>query len=585
MALQTIGALIVGLGLVLYLTRQWLLPKPILGIPYRSGSAQSIFGDGSTMLRELAGTEDTWMHWVAHQLEVLDSPIIQIFLPLKPPVVVVGDYEEARDILMRRCPREFDRSLLLSDLLQGAIPDAHIMLRTDDVFRGHRRLLQDLMSPGFLKDVAAPNIYTQACQLIRLWEIKAKRAAGRPFDASDDIFNAALDAVFGFAFGPSWEHSAMQSTIDALAQMPDSHGEPDSAVEFASGPQDNVVAATLGLVEAVEKVQGSLSMKLTWQLLSLTPGLRRARRTRDAYILGALRDAVARTQDDAASKQTATSVTSVTSAVEHMVVRERRLAENAGRRPDYFSDAMRGELFGFIVAGHDTTSTTVAWGVKYLADHGPIQERLRAALHAACPAAKAQGRRPSAAEILALSAPYLDAVIEEILRCGGTTPALDREAMMDTQILGHAIPKGTTVLLLTQGPSIRSPPFGVDERLRSATYVSRAKGPVRDRSWANYDPQAFCPERWLVGSHGDDGEAPGQVAFDGTAGPTLAFGLGPRACWGRRLAYVELRLYLVLIVWSFHLSPCPPGLSGYSSIAGITSKPKQCYVRLTSLNV
>lgn len=198
-------------------------------------------------------------------------------------------------------------------------------------------------------------------------------------------------------------------------------------------------------------------------------------------------------------------------------------------------------------------------------------------------AAKRERRNPSTDEILALRVPYLDAVVEEILRCGGTTPGLDREAIVDTQILGHAIPKGTTVLMLTQGPSIRSPPMRIDDHLRSTTYVSRAKGVDHSRSWTDYDPQVFCPDRWLVPSQDPHSQAMDQRVFDSTAGPTLAFGLGPRACWGRRLAYVELRLYLVLIVWNFHLSECPSELSSYSSIAGVTSKPKQCYVRLTAI--
>ncbi|KAI2478273.1 Cytochrome P450 [Pyrenophora tritici-repentis] len=135
------------------------------------------------------------------------------------------------------------------------------------------------MSPGFLRNVAAPNIYTQACQLLRLWQTKARIASGRPFDASDDIFKAALDAVFGFAFGPSWPHSALQPTMDAVKSMDELPGtDTDSPVTFREGPSDEVVAATLELVAAVEKVQGT-SMKLTWALLSLTPAVRRARRS------------------------------------------------------------------------------------------------------------------------------------------------------------------------------------------------------------------------------------------------------------------------------------------------------------------
>lgn len=598
MSAQKMGAVMIAgvIAVLLFCLRQWMLPKPIPGIPHRRRGAQSILGDGADMLQDLKGTEDTWMEWVMRQLQTLDSPIIQIFLPLKKPVVIVGDYEEARDIMMRRCPREFDRSMLLGDLLAGALPDAHIIFRTNDTFREHRRILQDLMSPGFLRHAAAPNIHVQACQLLRLWELKAQHAHGRPFDAGRDIFHAALDAVFGFAFGPHWPHSATKPKIDALLTSAASGSississsspsdDIDVPITFPEPVQDHVIHATLGLTEAVEKVQGTLSMTLTWALLSLTPTLRRARRVRDQYIMSAIQDAVSRMlrQDQSATKaQHPDDKHAVSSAVDHMVQRERQLAERLDRKPDYFSSAMRGELFGFVVGGHDTTSTTVAWGVKFLADHPESQERLRHALHEACPAAKEGCRIPSAEEILDMNAPYLDAVIEETLRCGGTSPGLDREAMLDTHILGHAIPKGTTVLLLTQGPSIRSPPFDIDQGLRSATHASRAnttKTPAR--SWAAHHPSQFYPERWLLSPPAGSGNMSEKPVFDPTAGPTLAFGLGLRGCWGRRLAYVELRLYLALIVWNFRLLSCPADISSYAMTAGITSKPNQCFVRLT----
>ncbi|EJT67975.1 hypothetical protein GGTG_14448 [Gaeumannomyces tritici R3-111a-1] len=60
----------------------------------------------------------------------------------------------------------------------------------------------------------------------------------------------------------------------------------------------------------------------------------------------------------------------------------------------------------------------------------------------------------------------------------------------------------------------------------------------------------------------------------------MPFGLGTRGCFGRRLAYLEQRVSLTLLVWSFELSPCPPELSGYAAVDGLTHRPKQCYVRL-----
>jgi cytochrome P450 len=41
--------------------------------------------------------------------------------------------------------------------------------------------------------------------------------------------------------------------------------------------------------------------------------------------------------------------------------------------------------------------------------------------------------------------------------------------------------------------------------------------------------------------------------FDPSAKPVLAFGLGLRGCFGKRLAYVEIRILITLIIWNFEL--------------------------------
>jgi cytochrome P450 len=165
--------------------------------------------------------------------------------------------------------------------------------------------------------------------------------------------------------------------------------------------------------------------------------------------------------------------------------------------------------------------------------------------------------------------------MEETLRCAGTAPVVDREALTDTNLLGYHIPKGTVVTCLVTGPSMMSPGFAIDNSRRSPT----SQAAIRDgqlRSWNHEDISLFRPDRWIV--HEEKGDH-----FNATAGPQLAFGLGTRGCYGKRLVYLEMRIVLTLVLWNFELLPCPPGLSGYHSSLITTNEPQQCYVRLRKI--
>lgn len=190
--------------------------------------------------------------------------------------------------------------------------------------------------------------------------------------------------------------------------------------------------------------------------------------------------------------------------------------------------------------------------------------------------AKEEKRSPTVQEITSARIPYLDAVLEEILRCGGTIQTVDREAMVDTTILGHKIPKGTVVIMPTDGASIKTPAFNIEESRRHATSREAAKSGRSRHEWDPVDIGAFKPERWLTDGEGE---------FDASSGPLLSFSLGTRSCFGKRLAYVQFRMLVALIVWNFELLKCPDELSGYGHKMGLTTEPDQCFVRLRKVQL
>ncbi|GKT58396.1 cytochrome P450 [Colletotrichum tofieldiae] len=565
-----------AVGLLLYVFYRWALPKPIPGIPHNATASKHILGDIPSLKEGIDRTGEFTL-WLLEQSSKLKSPLFQVLIrPLGKPIVVLTDFREAQDILMRR--KDFDRSSLVADMLEGAGRKHHIHMKTGPEWKQHRRLLQDLMSPQFLNEVAAPTVYSGVLRLVKLWNDKARIADGRPFSAETDIYYGALDAVMAFVFGGSFPNSAIRPTMELVERLGDDDvmrlrdqagASGDRPLDFPEGECDEKIKATLNVAASIEQLQGSPAPRIKWWYVERQPVMRQTFRVKKAYVREEIAKALKRLQE------VGNEESKVLSAVELIVLRERKLAENEGREPDFFSETMIDEVFGVVVAGHDTTSTTMCWGVKLLADNPQTQTTLRDALRSAFSDARAENRSPTVKEISGTKIPYLDAAMEEILRCGGATSMVDREALCDTELLGHRIPKGTVVMCLSRGPSVLKPALAVDEATRSKSSQS-AKG----RAWDDADIGQFKPERWLVGAAGSTG---GAAEFDQQAGPQLAFGLGTRGCFGRRLAYLELRIILTLIVWNFEMLPCPEELSGYGAREGLTYKPKDCYVRLSAL--
>lgn len=213
--------------------------------------------------------------------------------------------------------------------------------------------------------------------------------------------------------------------------------------------------------------------------------------------------------------------------------------------------------------------------LKLISDHQHVQQKLRDAVKTALAAAVAESRLPTAEEITRTSIPYLDASIEESLRLGTPTPLVAREAMEDTVLLGHRIPKGTALLISSVGPSFRSAPADVDDAARSETSRTKHWG----GAWDPEDMEDFRPERWLREAEEEEEEGGRRrVTFDPQAGPFLTFSLGPRGCFGRKLAYLEMRLVLTLLLWKFQFRKLGGELASYKTEEAVTVMPANCYV-------
>ncbi|GKT48734.1 cytochrome P450 monooxygenase hmp1 [Colletotrichum spaethianum] len=121
---------------------------------------------------------------------------------------------------------------------------------------------------------------------------------------------------------------------------------------------------------------------------------------------------------------------------------------------------------------------------------------------------------------------YLNAVIEEGMRIFNPAPFGLPRVSPGANVAGKWIPKG----VMNFGPN-----------LTTATHVTS-----RDERWF-YNAKEFHPERWLPEDH---------PRHDVTFGndykeASKPFSIGPRSCIGIHLSYMEIRICIAKLAWSF----------------------------------
>lgn len=510
---------------------------------------------------------------------------MQAFIkPFSLPWVVVTDPFESQDILLRRS-REFDRATFFGEVLGGLIPKQHShYLSTDLQFRRNRALINHLMAPTFIREVSAPEMYRATQEMIRVWDVKCDKASGRPFSAHHDLTYLALDAILAAGFGLAQEENVTFQRLREVQKWtpPGAASSTEDADEPVPFPEnDDVVppisAAIITLSNSLTENQLSPMPALTSWVMRKFAYMRKAIAIKEEYVRRKVDECIPLIESVGDDK-TPSTTSPPRSALHSVLLRERETASKEGRRPEYHSRVIPDEFIGFMMAGHDTTATTMAWSVKYLADNPSAQARLRDELRAALPSAAGAARDPTYAELAGAHVPYLDAVVEETLRHANSIAFVVRRAMCDTEVLGRRVPRDTNVFLMANGAGYLTPNMPVEDGLRhpGARRDAASNAKALTGAWEDGDIGVFKPERWLR-------MTPEGEAFDSMAGPSLPFGAGPRGCFGKRLALQALRIQIALVVWHFELGRCPAELSSYNSVQKFAREPTQCYVRLSKV--
>jgi cytochrome P450 len=176
---------------------------------------------------------------------------------------------------------------------------------------------------------------------------------------------------------------------------------------------------------------------------------------------------------------------------------------------------LRDELVTLLVAGHETTATSLAWTMERLVRHPGALERLRE-------------------EAAAGEDEYMDAVVKETLRLRPVLPVVVRRLSQDTEVGGRMLPAGVAV-----APCIHL---------------------VHRRPDVYPEPSRFRPERFLE-------QPAGTYTW-------IPFGGGVRRCLGASFALFEMKQ--VLTAMMSRIEPSAPSATSERVIRrAITMSPSR----------
>ncbi|MFE7514366.1 cytochrome P450 [Streptomyces sp. NPDC057540] len=196
---------------------------------------------------------------------------------------------------------------------------------------------------------------------------------------------------------------------------------------------------------------------------------------------------------------------------------------------------LRDQMLIFLLAGHESTATSLAFALHLLACHPEIQTRARDEVNGVL-----GDRTPDATDLDRL--PYLTRVLKEAMRLYPAAPVTGRRAVAASEIDGHTIPAGADVML--------------------APWVTHR----HPRYWP--DPERFDPDRFTPEA---EATRPRYAYFP--------FGGGPRACIGQHFSMLESVMVLAMLLRVYEFDAVDTDLEVAAGISLRIAGTARCRIR------
>ncbi|GAA5976836.1 hypothetical protein JCM10908_005646 [Rhodotorula pacifica] len=419
-----------------------------------------------------------------------------------------------------------------------------VVFAEGEAHRRQRRLMNPAFAPSNLKAMT-PGFFSLAHQLRDIWAAKitsgeidqrawkdeqtaaayasSSREGEAVIEVSDWLTRLTLDAIGKAGFGYDFRALSLESDAlaGAFASLFSPRGDPGH-------PHPSTIL--------INNIIGSCLRSLpTLKLAKLFPN-ERLKAIYDAFhtlevesrkIIEAKREKVAQEDDDGEPKKDLISI----------------LLRNA-EKEKLDPEELRGQLTTFLFAGHETISNSLSWVLWALVCAPEKQDRLRREVRTARRKALADGRDELNSDELN-SLEYLDAVAREILRLEPALSSTPRVAQRTDLIpLSVPVPSATDPSIL-----ITHIPVQKGQMISIGVYAAN-----RNKAIFGEDADEFRPERWL------DQENKIEPKGGGGWSGLMTFLAGPRACIGYKLALLEFKAVLSVLIDTFEFDKRDPDI-------------------------
>ncbi|KAI6040657.1 cytochrome P450 [Pisolithus marmoratus] len=335
-----------------------------------------------------------------------------------------------------------------------------------------------------------------------LGQAKARLQEGYPVDFQDMVYRFTLDSATEFLFGKS------VCSLSAGLVYP-KNSVLGQSKEYTSHPA-NVFACAFSVAQSHTALRGRLGS--FWRLAEFWSD----RVAKEMEVCYKFIDPILR-----AALETKRSMTEGEQSTGQVCNEEKGILEDTllGHLINCTDDftAIRDEIVSILIAGRDTTATTLTFLVYMLSQHPDVLKRLRTEVLSTV----GSSRRPTYNDVREMK--YMRAVINETLRLYPAVPFNVRTSI-----------EAVTWPGVNGGPPIYIPP---NTRIPYTVFLMHRRKDLWGPDAEFFDPDRFLDDRskYLTSS---------PFIF-------LPFNAGPRICLGQEFAYNEVSFFLVRLLQTF----------------------------------